>query len=556
MPRADTDRLASWADTFAARYARAGGRSDAPLSAGMPRSIGSAERGAALLAGRYRMGGIVVDSPGRPPWEAAPHAAEALREAHGFGWMDDLAAVPDAAAEDLARAWAGAWIARFGEGWGPGWVADLAGRRVLRLAHHGEMLGSLPLAAAISRHAAFLASRAGTAPPGLPRVEALVGLLHAALALDPADPRADAAVTELDAAANGLIGRDGGVASRSPEGLARALLLLGWAAETAITAGRNPGHGLLGSMARAAPVLRGLVQPDGRLPRFHGGSAAPGLADAALALVGNRRTAAPGVAAMGFARVRHGRAGLVLDAAPPPAAASATAHASTLALELTVGRRPLVTNCGPGARFGPRWGGAARATDSHATLSLDGFSSARFGRDGRHLAEGPRAVRLDRDETETGTVLVASHDGYSGTHGLIHERTIELSRDGRELRGEDALLAVGARARRRFERARRSGPMGFAVRFHLHPSVEASLDMGGHAVSMLLPSGALWVFRSPTPETRLALEASVHFPTDGLEPEAARQIVLFSSAGEYATRIAWQFAAAPASRPLPRDLGE
>ncbi len=321
------------------------------------------------------------------------------------------------------------------------------------------------------------------------------------------------------------------------------MLLLGWTVDVAKENGLGPGRGFAAALARGAETLRWLTQPDGRLPRFHGGNGSAGLADLAMATAAHRPGRALPEIAMGFARLRHGRTGLVVDAARPPASSPA-AHAATLALELTVGRRPVIVNCGPGDRFGPRWARASRTTAAHSTLSLDGFSSSRFGRDQHRLSELPSSVRLDREETETGTRLAAAHDGYVPTHGLWHERRVELSRDGRRLAGEDALLSLTASERRRFDRFhRRSGAPRFAVRFHLHPDVEPSLDMGGHAISLLLPSGALWVFRAKAARVRLALEASLTFGPASLQPIDSRQIVLFSSAGEYATRVRWELAA-------------
>lgn len=510
----------------------------------MPRSIGSIERGEELLGGLYRMGGQIVDGAGLVLWDALPGAVAPLREAHGFGWLDDLAAAPNS--EEIARAWTAAWIERFGNGSGPGWVADLAGRRALRLVHHGEMLAPLPLAACLDRHAAFLARRATRAASGWARVEALTGLVHAALALDSADPRAAHGLAELERAADAVITREGGVHSRSPEALARALLLLAWSADTAAAHGLEPGPSLLAALSRAAPVVRALLQPDGRLPRFHGGGAASGLGDAALAAAGYRWVAPPDTPVMGFARLRHGRTSVVLDAAPPPIQAGDAAHASTLAIEVTVGVSPMVLNCGPGRRYGPRWSRAARATASHSTLALEGFSSSRGGRQLRQGRESVREIPTGRELTEAGTRIVAAHDGYRQTHGLDHERIVELSRDGRTIFGEDILQARDAAARRCFDRVRRrSGPVRFAIRFHLDPAVGSSLDMGGRAVSLLLPSGGLWVLRAVSAETRLSLEPSVTFPPASLEPVATRQIVLFSSAHEYATRIAWKLAEAP-----------
>lgn len=553
MHTSDAQRLATWSDRFAARMAGSAKDAGARMRPGLPRSIGSAERGEELLGGLYRLGGQIVDGAGLVLWDALPKGPEALREAHGFAWLDDLAAMTEPEAAETARAWTRAWIERFGDGRGHGWVADIAGRRALRMVHYGELLEPLSLAPCLARHVAFLARRASSVAAGLPRVEALAGLYHAASALDANDVRATRALAELEPAADALIDRYGGVQSRSPEALARALLLLGWTAETAFINEREPGPSLTGALARAAPVLRSLLHGDGRLPRFHGGGAASGVADAALAVAGRRGAVAPKTLAMGFARLRHGRTSIVLDAAVPPVNASETAHASSLSLEVTVGGRPIIVNCGPGARFGPRWGRASRATASHSTLAIDGFSSSRFARDGRHMTETVGRVLAEREETDGGTRFVTSHDGYLPTHGLRHERTVELSRDGRDIQGEDALVATDGSARRRFDRARRSGPVRFAVRFHLDPAVEASLDAGGRAVSLLLSSGAVWVIRTMSNDARLRLEPSVVFPSDTLEPVATKQVAVFSSAVEYATRIAWKLAEVPRHGLWARD---
>jgi uncharacterized heparinase superfamily protein len=38
---------------------------------------------------------------------------------------------------------------------------------------------------------------------------------------------------------------------------------------------------------------------------------------------------------------------------------------------------------------------------------------------------------------------------------------------------------------------------GFAIRFHLHPDVDATLDMAAPAVSLALRSGEIWVLPHP-----------------------------------------------------------
>jgi uncharacterized heparinase superfamily protein len=255
---------------------------------------------------------------------------------------------------------------------------------------------------------------------------------------------------------------------------------------------------------------------------------------------------------MGFARMSHGRTSIIVDAAPPPVGeASANAHASTLAFELTSGRRPLIVNCGSGATFGQSWRRAGRATPSHSTLGIEGYSSSRLGAAGRLaenenelLIESPQLVRFDRVEVEGGTRFALSHDGYVSTHGLTHTRTLHMGFDGRELRGEDVLVAVEGRDRKRFQlmldRTSLQG-IDFAVRFHLHPDVDASLDMNGTAVSMVLKSSEVWVFRCDGP-VEMELDSSVYLENARLSPRATKQVVLSGALLDYSTRVSWSLA--------------
>ena len=78
--------------------------------------------------------------------------------------------------------------------------------------------------------------------------------------------------------------------------------------------------------------------------------------------------------AMGFARLSGGRTSVIADAAPPPdGQASLSAHASTLAFELTSGRRAVIVSCGSGVPFGPDWRRAGRATAPHSPLEIEGL---------------------------------------------------------------------------------------------------------------------------------------------------------------------------------------
>lgn len=267
---------------------------------------------------------------------------------------------------------------------------------------------------------------------------------------------------------------------------------------------------------------------------------------------------------MGYARLSGGRTTMVIDAAAPPSGqASFNAHASTLAFELTSGRRPLIVNCGSGSTFGEDWRRAGRATPSHSTLCLDGFSSSRLGSTSRIgsierelLDDIPKGVPVELSRATDGARFEGGHDGYLKTHGLTHARILELTFDGRGVVGEDLLIALDTPAKARFDQKledSRLAGIPFDIRFHLHPEVDTAIDMNGTAVSMALRSGEIWVFRFEG-RCDLALEPSVYLEKGRLRPRATKQIVLSARAMEYATRVRWSLAKAQETAIAVRDL--
>ena len=267
---------------------------------------------------------------------------------------------------------------------------------------------------------------------------------------------------------------------------------------------------------------------------------------------------------MGYARLSGARTTLIVDAAAPPTGlASFNGHASTLAFELTSGRRPLIVNCGSGATFGEDWRRAGRATPSHSTLCLDGFSSARLGETSRIgpierelLDDVPKSVPIEIGRTSDATRFEGGHDGYLKTHGLTHARILEVTFDGRGISGEDLLVALDPPDQVTFDRKledTRLAGIPFDIRFHLHPEVDAAIDMNGTAVSMALRSGEIWVFRFDA-NCQMTLEPSVYLEKGRLRPRATKQIVLSARAMEYATRVRWTLAKAQDTAIAVRDL--
>ena len=567
-------------DTMASRrtrilnrlYARLAGRQKPVtgfVSQPEPRTIGSFARGRQLAAGNLLFAGHLVEAGDADLWAVTAPNPSFDAERHGFGWLDDLAAVGDLAARQKAQTWLWGWIARFGRGAGPGWTPDLTGRRVIRWINHAPFLlrgqdrdASTAFFRAMAAQTWFLTRRWHAAGPGLPRFEALTGLIYAGLSLEGCEEMADPAVRALAQECKARIDDQGGLPTRKPEDLLEVFMLLTWAAQVLHEAGRGTPQAHTAAIERIAPTLRTLRHADGGLARFHGGGRGlEGRLDHALAEARVSDWRATGLA-MGYARLSARRTSIVIDASPPPrGAASFGAHASTLAFELTSGRRPLVVNCGSGASFGPDWRRAGRATPSHSTLCLDGYSSARLsdperGTGREALIDGPDQVPIEMSDMPDGNRFQGGHDGYVRQFGLTHARVLELTFDGSGLAGEDMLLAIEDTDKARFDSAMDAALLagiGFDIRFHLHPDVDATLDLGGAAVSMALKSGEIWVFRHDG-ATNLELEPSVYLETGRLKPRAARQIVLSGRAMEYATRVRWSLSRAHDTGVAVRDL--
>lgn len=536
-----------------------------------PRTIGFFARGRQMMAGNLMFAGHLIEAKGAMIWDIEPPDEAFLEEIHGFAWLDDLAAVGDVQARNLAQAWLWGWIERYGRGRGPGWTPELTGRRMIRWIHHALFVlrARAPQEAeayytALAAQTRFLARRGKTASPGLPRIEAMTGLLYAGLSLDGMDAVAAPARAALGAECARQVDEQGGIPTRNPEELLEVFTLLTWARAALEESQMTPEPAHTEAIDRIAPTLRTLRHADGGLARFHGGGRGlEGRLDQALAASGSKKRQADGLA-MGYARLSAGRSSVIIDAAPPPSGrASAQAHASTLAFELTSGRRPLIVNCGSGGGFGEGWRRAGRATLSHSTLCLEGYSSARLaparwiGAARRELLEDvPRHVPIQMSHMPDALRFEGGHDGYAGLQGLTHARSLLLSLDGRTLRGEEYLVALDGPARRRFDKAMdavRLAGIPFDVRFHLHPDVDVEIDMGGTAVSMALRSGEIWVFRFDS-GYEVDLEPSVYLEKGRLRPRATKQIVLSGIAMEYATRVRWSLAKAQDTALAVRDL--
>jgi uncharacterized heparinase superfamily protein len=502
-----------------------------PLRLNIPyRPAGDARVGAAILRGSYALMGEQREA--EDPWTAG--GGEAWRRAlEGFGWLADLRALGSDAARARARDLVDRWIELHGD-WSAGaWRGDVLAQRIAAwLGEHDFFCASADdlFRARVFRslggqlrHLDRLARLGGRAlgPPGERRIAALASLALAYAVLPGRPERLTRALALLLQECDRQVLPDGGHYQRSPLvqlDVLRELVGL----RAVLLAGKQPvPQALQTTIDRMAPMLRFFRHGDGRLALFNGADEGDASEIDGLLARADAAGKAPGNAPYsGFQRMTAERSLVILDSGPPPPEGEGDAHAGCLSFELSVGPERLIVNCGARRHPSPEWHMAQRATAAHSTLVLAGTNSAELLPAGG-LGHRPRHVHCRREEADRAVFVDASHDGYAKPFGVLHRRWLYLAPLGEDLRGEDWLTRV-----------RPGPPLPFAIRFHLHPEVRASLVHDGSAAILRLPSGA--GFRFDAAGGQLSLSESIYLGERAAARRSEQLVVESNLAGEQA----------------------
>jgi uncharacterized heparinase superfamily protein len=504
---------------------------------------GDSRAGAAIRAGYFLFRGqkLPIDTLDFARLPTSPAFRDYL---HSFRWLRDLSSSATREqgapiAEAVMRKWLAAHHETPSE---PAWRADNAGWRLLFWTAHAPLILSSSdlvyrslVLNCIARTARHLDRIADKAPMGLPRLTGWCGILAAALLIPGGEARRLFGEAGLKRAIDSSFHADGGIVSRSPLAQLEAVMLLSMLRAVYDVRRAPPPVCLTDALARAVPALLGLTHGDGGLGSWQGaGAIAPQSVQAVIAASRVRARPLRQARDWGYQRIAVGNTVLQIDAAPPPVARLAEAGcASTGAIEISDGPLRLIVNCG-GAALEGAWipwdlAQGLRTTAAHSTLILNDSNSTALLPDGT-LGKGVTEVELNRQETDNGSRLELSHDGYVRRMGYVHRRLLLVSGDGKEIRGEDMLTPA--------ERRRRLAKQPVQLRFHLAPGVEPTPTADNMGALLRIDLGPLWQFRAGA--GALTIEDSLWVDADG-RPHPTRQLVVTGEALPGGSSIGWIF---------------
>ncbi len=493
-----------------------------------------------FYAGRYWFNNLGRETGGESPFAVTPPSANWQQELHGFRWLRHLVA----ADTELARAHGGAllqdWVGICGT---PGksaiWNPETLSMRLIAWSAHAPGLlrqadkeTNRIIRRSLGRQARYLQNELSTMPVNEVRLHASIALVHSCICLTRNLKAIKQSVRDLDKEISRQTLADGGHISRNPSVLIDLLVDLIPLRDAFKSIGVNLSSASLNAIDRMSAALRFFRHSNGELATFNGtGETSIELLNTVLASSefsdGFENKIQQSAPLTGYERMAGGNTVVLMDTGTPTSRpASTRALAGPLSFELSSGKNIFIMNCGmPGMGF-ETYIPFARSTAAHSTAVIADTSSSRYALDTgmrdflpSALLSAPQTVTSSRRDEGDFFEVNASHDGYAEQFRVVHRRVVQLSKDGKTLNGADRFEVVGKPQNATVEQP-------VALRFHMPPSISASLLSSGHSILLAATDREAWTFTCV--DAPIALEESIRFSGFG-GPRKTEQIVVHAN---------------------------
>jgi uncharacterized heparinase superfamily protein len=489
-----------------------------------------------ILQGRFPLAGRVLDTQGESPFEIDLPSREFAVRLHSFGWVRHMRSVKEEAFGQL-RHIVNDWIGTHGRLIdGVAWEPDIIAQRliawlshspiILRNAEHGfyrRFLKNLAFQVRYLRHVA------DTTCDGEARLRVRIALAMASVAMPASDSAIRKAARNLDLELDRQILPDGGHSSRNPRAGLELLIDLLPLRQTYVNLGHDVPAKLIPCIDRMYPALRFFRHQGGELALFNGATST--LANELMAVLRYDETAGAPFKALphiNYRRLAANNVVVIVDTGLPLSPElSRTAHAGCLSFEMSSGRHRFIINSGSPKFAGERFRQLARLTAAHSTVTINDRSSSRLSESqflGPIVTGGVSRVVVRRQEEENRPdAVIASHDGYVQSFGLMHERDISMNGQGNTVRGRDRLYQPDGAD------PAETNPAVAVARFHIHPAISLR-QHSPNEVYLAAPDGESWLFTCR--DSEVTIEEDIFFADPSGVRKTSQITVTFAAASQ------------------------
>jgi len=513
---------------------------------------GRPEYGESILKGHFIYANQLLDV-GRQgdPWPVLAPSERFAEWLHKFDWLWDLSLSGDRDAAEKARTLVDQWIVAYGSWNSYSWQSDIMAARLYAwLSNWGTVLSPdrLEISGQSRRNSTFrqirhLRSNYNKTSDGIPKLKAACVITMAGLMRpDKANDFLNRGLDWIDEQIHLQILPDGGHISRRPQDCVEALEILTTLDQALEKQSLESSSSINRALERLRHIIPFFQMPDGGLASFNGsGKGDPKLINNLLKF--SKTSASPFVYCphTGYQRIHQNDTVILIDSGDTsPFPFDKQAHLAPLAFELATKAGRMVVNCGWSLEQPLSW-----LTAAHSTLTLGNSSAGELVEGGLrgqlfadHIGVDVDSVESTRREQAEGVWLEMSHKGYLAKTGLSHRRKLYVHESGHDIRGEDSVLVPLGHT------PISHNALPFDIRFHLHPSVKATLAQDLHSALLIQPGRTAWRFRTDGGPMRI--EESVYL-AEGNKPVKTEQIVISGSAfadgdGESkSNRVRWSF---------------
>ncbi len=497
-----------------------------------------------ILQGRFPLAGRVLETGGESPFEIDLPSREFGVRLHSFGWVRHMRSVKEDEAFARLRFIVNDWIATHGRYIGGiAWEADILAQRIVAWLSHSPIIlrnAEHPFYRRFLKSLAFqvryLKHITDTTPDGEARLRARIALAMASVAMPASQNTIRKAARNLDQELDRQILADGGHASRNPRAGLELLFDLLPLRQTYVNLGHDVPQRLISCIDRMYPALRFFRHQGGELALFNGATST--LGNELMSVLRYDETAGAPFKALPLAqyeRLATGNVVVIMDTGMPLSPElSRTAHAGCLSFEMSSGRHRFVINSGSPKFAGERFRQLARLTAAHSTVTINDRSSSRLSESrflGPIVTGGVSKVSTRREEREgQPDAIIASHDGYARTFGLMHERDLSINAQGTMVRGRDRLHQPDGS-----DPADTNTAIAVA-RFHIHPSITLR-QHGPHEIYLTAPDSETWLFTCR--DSEVVIEEDIFFADPSGVRKSSQITVTFAAAAQ--PEIQWIF---------------